>query len=61
MVSSVLQPQPTLTTAETLLRLRHTCAHVLAMTVQSLFPETKIGSPRIPVVGTIASAMKENA
>ncbi|NJM58316.1 MAG: threonine--tRNA ligase, partial [Synechococcales cyanobacterium RU_4_20] len=27
---------------QTLLRLRHTCAHVLAMAVQKLFPETKV-------------------
>ena len=27
---------------QTLLRIRHTCAHVLAMAVQSLFPETKV-------------------
>ena len=26
---------------QTLLRIRHTCAHVLAMAVQTLFPETK--------------------
>ncbi|MEO1444893.1 MAG: threonine--tRNA ligase, partial [Cyanobacteria bacterium J06635_11] len=25
-----------------LVRLRHTCAHVLAMAVQTLFPETKV-------------------
>ncbi|MUL37870.1 threonine--tRNA ligase [Gloeocapsopsis dulcis] len=27
---------------QTLLRIRHTCAHVLAMAVQTLFPETKV-------------------
>lgn len=34
---SVLQSDP-----QTLLRIRHTCAHVLAMAVQTLFPETKV-------------------
>jgi threonyl-tRNA synthetase len=33
----LLQSQP-----QTLLTLRHTCAHVLAMAVQRLFPETKV-------------------
>lgn len=28
--------------SQTLLRIRHTCAHVLAMAVQTLFPETKV-------------------
>jgi threonyl-tRNA synthetase len=42
MVSSVLQPHSNQTSAETLLRIRHTCAHVLAMAVQALFPETKV-------------------
>ena len=27
---------------QTLLRIRHTCAHILAMAVQTLFPETKV-------------------
>jgi threonyl-tRNA synthetase len=34
---SVFQSDP-----RTLLRIRHTCAHVLAMAVQTLFPETKV-------------------
>lgn len=42
MVSSVLQSHSNQTSAETLLRIRHTCAHVLAMAVQALFPETKV-------------------
>ncbi|NJO79287.1 MAG: threonine--tRNA ligase [Cyanobacteria bacterium RM1_2_2] len=42
MVSSVLQSPPNPTSAEMLLRLRHTCAHVLAMAVQTLLPETKV-------------------
>jgi threonyl-tRNA synthetase len=42
MVSSVLQSQSSQTSAETLLRVRHTCAHVLAMAVQTLFPKTKV-------------------
>lgn len=40
MVSSVLPSHQT--SAETLLRIRHTCAHVLAMAVQTLFPEAKV-------------------
>jgi len=42
MVSSVLVSHSSQTSAETLLRIRHTCAHVLAMAVQTLFPETKV-------------------
>jgi threonyl-tRNA synthetase len=42
MVSSVLLSHSTPTSAEALLRIRHTCAHVLAMAVQTLFPETKV-------------------
>ena len=42
MVSSVLQSHSNQTSIETLLRIRHTCAHVLAMAVQTLFPETKV-------------------
>ncbi|MGI0484214.1 hypothetical protein ACN4EK_02185 [Pantanalinema rosaneae CENA516] len=42
MSSSVLQSPPNPTSAEMLRRLRHTCAHVLAMAVQTLFPETKV-------------------
>ncbi|MGI0489873.1 threonine--tRNA ligase, partial [Pantanalinema rosaneae CENA516] len=42
MVSSVLPPYANPTSAEMLRRLRHTCAHVLAMAVQTLFPETKV-------------------
>ncbi|MGF1493923.1 MAG: threonine--tRNA ligase, partial [Microcoleaceae cyanobacterium] len=42
MTSSVLQSSASQTSAETLLKIRHTCAHVLAMAVQSLFPETKV-------------------
>ncbi|WP_416671357.1 threonine--tRNA ligase [Egbenema bharatensis] len=42
MVSSVLPPHANPTRTETLLRIRHTCAHVLAMAVQTLFPETKV-------------------
>ncbi|MEL6334825.1 MAG: threonine--tRNA ligase, partial [Cyanobacteria bacterium J06626_26] len=44
MVSQVSRP-PSVTSpgdAEQLARLRHTCAHVLAMAVQTLFPETKV-------------------
>lgn len=42
MVSSILQSSSHQTSTETLLRIRHTCAHVLAMAVQTLFPETKV-------------------
>lgn len=42
MIGSVLQSPPNQTSAEMLRRLRHTCAHVLAMAVQTLFPETKV-------------------
>ncbi|MEO1521552.1 MAG: threonine--tRNA ligase [Cyanobacteria bacterium J06633_2] len=45
MVSSTQSPQKNLLTQsdpQTLLRIRHTCAHILAMAVQTLFPETKV-------------------
>jgi threonyl-tRNA synthetase len=47
MVSSVLlsspnQSSPSQSTAESLLKIRHSCAHVMAMAVQKLFPETKV-------------------
>ncbi|MEM8640726.1 MAG: threonine--tRNA ligase [Cyanobacteria bacterium P01_G01_bin.54] len=50
MVSSTQSPPKTLpaqsdshqSDPQTLLRIRHTCAHVLAMAVQTLFPETKV-------------------
>ena len=44
MVSQVSRPQSVTSPsdAEQLVRLRHTCAHVLAMAVQTLFPETKV-------------------
>ncbi|MBF1999580.1 MAG: threonine--tRNA ligase [Synechococcales cyanobacterium M58_A2018_015] len=42
MMGSVLQSSSNQTSTETLLRIRHTCAHVLAMAVQALFPETKV-------------------
>ncbi|HAX79802.1 MAG TPA: threonine--tRNA ligase [Cyanobacteria bacterium UBA11372] len=46
MVSSLPQAQsshsPNRNDEEKLLRIRHTCAHVLAMAVQKLFPETKV-------------------
>ena len=28
--------------SQKLLKIRHTCAHILAMSVQTLFPETKV-------------------
>ncbi|MEO0490168.1 MAG: threonine--tRNA ligase, partial [Cyanobacteria bacterium J06659_2] len=46
MVSQVSRPQSAASSlasdAEQLAQLRHTCAHVLAMAVQTLFPETKV-------------------
>ena len=46
MVSQASPPQSatdsTASDVEQLARLRHTCAHVLAMAVQTLFPETKV-------------------
>ena len=46
MVSQVSRSQsatsPLAGNSEQLMRLRHTCAHVLAMAVQTLFPETKV-------------------
>ncbi|EKU97767.1 threonyl-tRNA synthetase [Leptolyngbya sp. PCC 7375] len=44
MVSQVSRPQSVTSPSdvEQLARLRHTCAHVLAMAVQTLFPETKV-------------------
>ncbi|WP_228016135.1 hypothetical protein [Leptolyngbya ectocarpi] len=44
MVSQVSRPQSATSPSdvEQLARLRHTCAHVLAMAVQTLFPETKV-------------------
>ncbi|MEL6816561.1 MAG: threonine--tRNA ligase, partial [Cyanobacteria bacterium J06598_3] len=46
MVSQISRPQPAPHSSASdvgrLARLRHTCAHVLAMAVQALFPETKV-------------------
>ena len=42
MVSQVSRPATSPGDLEQLARLRHTCAHVLAMAVQALFPETKV-------------------
>ncbi len=45
MIALSQSPQTSLLTQsdpQTLLRIRHTCAHVLAMAVQTLFPETKV-------------------
>lgn len=42
MVNTLIQPPLTQSSAAMLLRIRHTCAHVLAMAVQTLFPETKV-------------------
>lgn len=43
MVSQITRPQgETPITSQRLLKIRHSCAHVLAMAVQFLFPETKV-------------------
>ncbi|MGD1861640.1 MAG: threonine--tRNA ligase [Leptolyngbyaceae cyanobacterium] len=46
MVSQVSRPQSATNSSasdlEQVVRLRHTCAHILAMAVQTLFPETKV-------------------
>jgi threonyl-tRNA synthetase len=42
MVSSVLSSSPSQSSAESLLTVRHSCAHVMAMAVQKLFPEAKV-------------------
>ena len=46
MVSQISRPQSkthsSVSDLGQLVRLRHTCAHVLAMAVQALFPETKV-------------------
>lgn len=45
MIALSQSPQTALLTQsdpQTLLRIRHTCAHILAMAVQTLFPETKV-------------------
>ncbi|NEQ98101.1 MAG: threonine--tRNA ligase [Cyanothece sp. SIO2G6] len=45
MMSSTQSPQKNVlaqSDPQTLLRIRHTCAHILAMAVQTLFPETKV-------------------
>ncbi|NET30572.1 MAG: hypothetical protein F6K19_01030 [Cyanothece sp. SIO1E1] len=45
MISSTQAPPKNLlaqSDPQTLLRIRHTCAHILAMAVQSLFPEAKV-------------------
>ena len=42
MVSQLVQSPLTIANPEQLERIRHTCAHVMAMAVQILFPETKV-------------------
>ncbi|MBC1223085.1 threonine--tRNA ligase [Nostoc sp. UCD121] len=46
MVSSLTQSQENLSQhdSEKLLRIRHTCAHIMAMAVQKLFPGTKVAT-----------------
>lgn len=46
MVSSLTQSQDNLTQYDTekLVRIRHTCAHIMAMAVQKLFPGTKVAT-----------------
>lgn len=52
MVSSIIQSQETLQQLDNqkLVRIRHTCAHILAMAVQKLFPGTKVATG--PVIET---------
>lgn len=42
MVSQLTQSPLQIANPEKLERIRHTCAHVMAMAVQILFPETKV-------------------
>ena len=42
MVSQLAQSPLQIANPEKLERIRHTCAHVMAMAVQILFPETKV-------------------
>ena len=42
MVSQLTQSPLHIVNPEKLERIRHTCAHVMAMAVQILFPETKV-------------------
>ena len=42
MVSQLTQSPLQIANPEQLERIRHTCAHVMAMAVQILFPETKV-------------------
>jgi len=42
MINTLIQAPLNQSSTATLLRIRHTCAHVLAMAVQTLFPETKV-------------------
>ncbi|MFS0517219.1 hypothetical protein ACEYW6_21225 [Nostoc sp. UIC 10607] len=46
MVSSLTQSQENLSQheCEKLMRIRHTCAHIMAMAVQKLFPRTKVAT-----------------
>ncbi|MEA5601912.1 threonine--tRNA ligase [Nostoc sp. UHCC 0252] len=46
MVSSLIQSQENLSQhdSEKLVRIRHTCAHIMAMAVQKLFPGTKVAT-----------------
>ena len=42
MVSPDFSSTSTQSSVESLIKIRHTCAHVMAMAVQTLFPETKV-------------------
>ncbi len=41
---SIVEQNPVESDPQTLRRIRHTCAHVLAMSVQAIFPETKVAT-----------------
>ncbi|WP_414529738.1 hypothetical protein [Nodularia chucula] len=52
MVSSVMQSQRILQQQEEkLARVRHTCAHILAMAVQKLFPGIKVATSPVTETG----------
>ncbi|WP_414542169.1 threonine--tRNA ligase [Nostoc sp. CCY0012] len=53
MVSSIIQSQETLQQLDNqhLVRIRHTCAHILAMAVQTLFPGTRVATGPVTETG----------
>ncbi|MEH2194943.1 MAG: threonine--tRNA ligase [Nostoc sp.] len=53
MVSSLIHSQENLSQhdSEKLVRIRHTCAHIMAMAVQKLFPGTKVATGPVTEIG----------